>query len=227
MANHMKHLLLHSFSRWVAGRAKVRALALAAAGVLAACSGVPLASVPRLMQLPHQLADADPADLRVALQLDQRLVPAPGAAPQLVLQLTPKDPKAYAPIDRKLPLQLATSTGAVLGLDAPPPGRRWWVYSLPGASQAELVRIQALVKQARAQPQGPNPTPMGGTLSLGIAQDDLASSLAASDPNLAASRWATWMQVRRAEGFFEVWTGTLAQVRDAAAQARKTDPTGR
>ena len=223
----MKHPLVLSFRRWASSRAKLGVAALAVAGVLAACTGVPLSSVPRLMQLPNQLADADPAELRVALQLDQRLVPAPGAAPQLVLKLTPKDPQAYAPIDRKLPLQLATSTGAVLGLDAPPPGRRWWVYSLPAASQAELARIQALVKQARTPSQTRNPPPAGGTLSLGIAQDDLATSLAASDPALAASRWGTWMQVRRADGFFEVWTGTLAQVRDAAAQAPKANPAGR
>jgi hypothetical protein len=188
-------------------------------GLLAACSGVPLASWPKLMQLPGQLADANPADLRVALLLDQRLVPTADTAPQLVLKLTPQDPKAFPAIDRKLPLQLATSTGAVQGLDAAPPGRRWWVYSLPTASQAELLRIQTQVKQARAQATGAT----GGTLSLGLAQDDLAAHLAAHDPTLAASRWATWMQVRRADGFFEVWTGTLAQVRNATSQAPGPD----
>lgn len=218
----MKQLCSPACAPGVSRRSVAVAAAMALAGALAACSGVPLGSVPRLMQLPNQLADADPAELRVALQLDQRLVPAPDAAPQLVLKLTPKDPRAYAPIDRKLPLQLATSTGALLGLEAPPPGRRWWVYSLPASSQAELVRIQALVKQARAQPAGPSQAQRGGTLSLGIAQDDLATRLTTRDPSLAASRWATWMQVRRAEGFFEVWTGTLAQVRDAAAQSTAT-----
>ena len=87
-------------------------------------------------------------------------------------------------------------------------GRRWLVYSLPPATQAELLRVQTMVRQAQAQPGYQR----GGTLSLGVEQKELA----VNDPALAHTRWSTWMQVRRSEGFFEVWNGTTAQVRETA-----------
>src|SRR5438105_3568925 len=110
--------------------------------VLAGCTGVPLRSLPRLMQLPGQLLDANPADFMVALQVDARLVPPPGAVPLLRVQITPRDPSAYAPIDKKLPLQMAVASFATQGLEPPPPGRRWLVFSLGTGAQAELQQVQ-------------------------------------------------------------------------------------
>lgn len=178
---------------------------------LVACTGVPLRSVPRLMQMPSQLADANPADFMVALQVDARLTPPPGEVPMLAIQLTPKDPNAYPAIDKKLPLQLSVTGVATLGLDAPPPGRRWLIYSLPAASQAELARVQATVRQAKHTSQQ-----KGGTLTLGVTQDTLATT----DPALAHTRWETWVQVSRADGFLEVWSGTPAQLRETVKKGR-------
>jgi hypothetical protein len=183
---------------------------LVLSAALVGCGGIPLRSLPRLVQLSGQLLEADPAQFTVALQVDARVVPPPGAVPLLHIQLKPKVEGAFAPVDRKLPLAMTTATSATLGLDAPGPGRRWLVYSLPPATQAELRKVQAMVKQAQAQPGYQR----GGTLALGVEQKDLA----VTDPALSRTRWNTWLQVRQSEGFFEVWSGTPEQLRQAAQQ---------
>lgn len=189
-----------------------RSLLLAAVSTLAACGGIPLTSLPRLAQLSGQLLEADPAQFMVALQVDARVVPPPGAVPLLHIQLKPKVEGAFAPVDRQLPLAMTTATSATLGLDAPGPGRRWLVYSLPPATQAELKKVQATVKQAQAQPGYQR----GGTLALGVEQKDLA----VTDPALARTKWSTWMQVKQSEGFFEVWNGTPEEIRTLAEAKR-------
>ena len=183
---------------------------LVLSAALVGCGGIPLRSLHRLVQLSGQLLEADPAQFTVALQVDARVVPPPGAVPLLHIQLKPKVEGAFAPVDRKLPLAMTTATSATLGLDAPGPGRRWLVYSLPPATQAELRKVQAMVKQAQAQPGYQR----GGTLALGVEQKDLA----VTDPALSRTRWDTWLQVRQSEGFFEVWSGTPEQLRQAAQQ---------
>lgn len=189
-----------------------RSLLLASAAALVACGGIPLTSLPRLAQLSGQLLEADPAQFMVALQVDARVVPPPGAVPLLHIQLKPKVEGAFAPVDRQLPLAMTTATSATLGLDAPGPGRRWLVYSLPPATQAELKQVQAMVKQAQAQPGYQR----GGTLALGVEQKDLA----VTDPSLARTKWSTWMQVKQSEGFFEVWNGTPEEIRRLAEAKR-------
>jgi hypothetical protein len=188
-----------------------RSLLLSVA-TLAACGGIPLTSLPRLMQLSAQLLEADPAQFMVALQVDARVVPPPGAVPLLHIQLKPKVEGAFAPVDRKLPLAITTSSQALMGLKAPGAGRRWLVYSLPLATQAELQKVQAMVKQAQAQPGYQR----GGTLALSVEQKDLA----VTDPALARTKWSTWMQVKQSEGFFEVWNGTPEEIRELAEKKR-------
>ncbi|MBA4264035.1 MAG: hypothetical protein C0453_03045 [Comamonadaceae bacterium] len=176
--------------------------------VLAGCSGVPLRSLPRLVNLSESLLEANPAEFMVALQVDARLAPPPGAVPRLLVKLTPRDPGAFEPIDKKLPLQLAVVSSASQGLKAPPAGRHWLLYSMPPDTQAELRRVQAHVRQAQTAPAQKR----GGSLSVGVEQD----SLAVTDPTLSRTRWDTWLQVRQSEGFFEVWSGTAGQLRQAA-----------
>ncbi|WP_114973962.1 hypothetical protein [Rhodoferax ferrireducens] len=178
--------------------------------VLTACTGVPLRSLPRLMQMQSELLDANPAEFMVALQVDARLVPPAGAVPMLIIKMTPREPGAFEAIDKKLPLQVSVASVSTLGLAAPAAGRRWLIYSLPAPTQAELRRIQDVVRQAKANPKNKG----GGSLSVGVAQD----SLAVTEPALANTRWDTWMQTRQRDGFFEVWTGTPAQLRKMAAQ---------
>ena len=176
---------------------------------LAACMGVPLRSLPRLMQLPKELLDANPGELMVALQVDARMTPPAGAVPLLSIKLAPREPGGFEPIDKQLPMQVSVATSSTLGLDTPGAGRRWLLYSLPAATQLELARIQGVMQRARAESQGKG----GGTLSVGVAQD----SLAVTDPALAHTRWETWLQTKRRDGFFEVWSGTPAQLQKSAA----------
>jgi len=175
--------------------------------LLGACSGVPLRSLPRLMQMSGALLEASPAEVMVALQVDARMAPPASAVPLLVVKVTPREAGQFAPIDKKLPLQVAVATGSTQGLEAPAPGRRWLVYSMPATTQAELQRIQATMRQAKANG-------FGGSLSLGVEQESLA--LAATDPTLAETRWETWLQMKKVDGFFEVWSGTLAQLKKSS-----------
>jgi len=174
---------------------------------LSGCGGVPLRSVPRLLQLQNQLLEANPAEIKVALQVDARLLPPPGAVPLLVLKLTPREPAAFQAIDKKLPLQLSVATQPTLGLASPAPGRRWLIYSLPAATQVELQRVQDTIKRAKT-------TGSGGSLGIGVEQDSLAAAV--TDPALLNTRWDTWLQTRQQEGFFEAWQGTPAQLKKMA-----------
>lgn len=184
----------------------------ALAASLTGCSGVPIRSLPRLMQMQTDVLDMQPAEFMVALQVDQRLVPPAGAVPLLVIKVVPREAGAFEPVDKKLPLQLVVASQSTLGLDAPPAGRRWLIYSLPATTQAELLRIQVFIRQARAMPNNRG----GGSLSVGVEQD----SLAVTEPALVNTRWDTWLQTKQRDGFFEVWTGTPAQLQKLAATKR-------
>ena len=204
--------MAHPWLQWTR-RARLLCCAVGLTAWLAGCGGIPLASVPRLVQLNSQLAEASPAEFMVALQVDARLSPPPGAVPMLAIKVTPKDPKAFEAIDKKLPLQVSVASAGVLGLEAPARGRRWLIYSLPPGTQAEMQRIQTLIRQAKASKEN-----AGGTLALGVEQDSLAAAI--TDPVLARSRWETWLQVKKAEGFFEVWSGTPEDIQRMAAKQR-------
>lgn len=67
---------------------------------MAACGGVPLRSLPRLMQLSQQLLEANPAEFRVALQVDARLVPPAGAVPLLIIKVEPRTAGEFEAIDK-------------------------------------------------------------------------------------------------------------------------------
>jgi hypothetical protein len=174
--------------------------------LLAACSGVPVRSIPKLLQLNSQLLEANPAEFMVALQVDARMVPPPSAVPHLMIKVTPSDPTAFAAIDKKLPLQVAVANASTMGLDAPPLGRRWLIYSMPANTQTDLQSIQATIRKAKADPNKKS----GGTLGMGVEQDSLAHAV--TDPALVNTRWETWLQTKKADGFFEVWSGTPAQL---------------
>ena len=156
---------------------------LASLASLPGCGGVPLRSLPRLMSLQSELMVANPAEFMVALQVDTRLVPPAGAVPMLIVKLVPKEPGAFKPIDKKLPLQLSVVAVPTLGLEAPPAGRGWLIYSLPAPTQTELLRVQNTIQQAQALPNGKG----AGSLGVGVEQD----SLAVTEPALANTRWDT------------------------------------
>ena len=183
---------------------------MAAGLLLVACGGIPLRSLPRLMQLPDQLLDARPAEFRVALQVDARFDPPAQVVPYLIIQLTPKVAGAFEPVNKKLPMQRAPAAVASEGLAPASPGRHWLVYRFPVETQLELSRVQTTVRRAQAQPGYQK----GGSLSLGIEQTELALDT----PALAHTPWQTWLRVREADGYLEVWSGTPAQLLAAASR---------
>lgn len=172
--------------------------------VLAACTGVPIRSLPHLASLQAELMEGDPADLMLAIQLDARMLPDPGAVPFLLLKIKPAEAGAFPEVDRKLAMDSMTTSSSALGLEPPKPGRRWLIYSLTPATQAELLQLRESFKQIRAQAGGKR----GGSISIGIEQ----AKVAASDPAFAATEWSSWLRTSRRSGFFELWTGRVADL---------------
>jgi hypothetical protein len=180
------------------------ALLIAVLLALAACTGIPLRSMPRLLNLQSALLKSDPADLMLAVQTDARMVPPAAATPQLIVKITPADPAAFKPVDKTLPMKMVSPSAAPLGLPAAGRGRRWLLYSLPPESQRELAGLRDMVRQMRAD----NTQAKRATLSVGIAQEGIA----ARDPSFADTEWDSWLQVSRDEGFFQLWSGTVADL---------------
>ena len=182
-----------------------RVVLLALVGALvAACSGIPLRSLPRLMKLQEQLLEANPAEFMLAVQVDARMTPPPGASPVLEIAIRPAQPGAFEPIDKRLPMRMTTASVNALGLATPRADRRWLIYSLAPESQAELQRIRSHIKRVQAQAGDKR----GGTVAVGVSQ----AGLALRDPALAATRWESWLQTSREDGFFELWSGTLGDL---------------
>lgn len=178
---------------------------------VAACQGIPLRSVPRLYKLQSELLSLDPAALRVAVQVDGRLAPPAESVPYLVIKLIPVRADAFKKVDRRLPMSYMQTAGTVPGLPLPGAQRRWLVYGLTLDAQVELRTIQVVARQWQAKDKNG-----GGTLSLGIDQ----SGLAVKTPGLAETRWESWLQVSAQDGFFELWSGTVA---DLLRQARAAE----
>ena len=189
------------------------ALAMACAW-LTACSGIPVSSLPKLLNLNAQLLDARPAEFSIAIQIDARMVPPPGSAPVLEVSVVPNVNNAFEDINKKIPLNLANAGPTTdanllpvsLGLQAAPNGRRWLIYNFAPPAQAELTQIQNTIKKLMNDKKaGTGPGRGGGKISVGIAQD----SMIGRDAAFANTRWESWLQSRKAEGFFELWSGTV------------------
>lgn len=187
--------------------ARLSVTGLVACALLAACAGVPLTSVPRLIALQGQLLNADPTQFMLAIQTDALMVPPPGAVPTLNIAIRPREAGAFEALERKLPMRLNVAS-APTGLPRAGAGRRWMIYSLTPESADELARIQAYFKRMQAQ-RSRSP---GGTLGVGIAQDGVA----ADDPRLARTEWQSWLQTSAEAGFFELWSGTIAELKERA-----------
>jgi hypothetical protein len=191
-------------------------LTLSLLAFLSGCMGIPLRSIPRLVKLPEQLLTLHPAEFMLAIQTDTRMLPPTGAVPTLDISIHPKNVGDYAPVDKKIPMQLAVSNGTSLGLDAAPAGRRWLVYSFPVASQTELAAIQTTFKRIKAENDAKG-SKVGGNLTVGIAQQNVATADAALDN----TRWESWLQTSAKDGFFELWSGTVKDIKAPAKTATK------
>jgi len=183
--------------------------------ILAACSGVPLTSWPRLMSLSNDLMEADPAEFTLAVEVDKRVSPTADAVPYFQLAITPAQEGAFDPIVRNLPMQFETAESRPPGLKPAGPNRQWLLYSFPPSSQDELRRIRTSFEDLRAEQEGKENG--GGSVSIGIEQ----AHLAVNDPALADTRWETWLKTSVHEGYFEIWSGSLDSLRAQAENAAK------
>jgi hypothetical protein len=160
------------------------------------------------LKLKGELLDANPGEFMFAVQLDARMAPPPGAVPRIELAIRPAQPGAFEVVDEKIPMRLTVAPTATLGLATPEAGRTWLIYSLPPESQATLARIQASFKRLQAE----RDKNKGGSVTIGIAQDGLA----ARDPKFVDTRWESWLQMSRQDGFFEIWSGTVGDLLELA-----------
>jgi hypothetical protein len=177
---------------------------LALATLLAACGGIPLRSVPQLVSLQGKLLDANPAEFMLAVQADTRLSPKADQVPVLRLAIKPREPGQFEAVDKALPMRLSILQTGLDGLEPAPANRRWFLYTFSPESQAELAKFQAYFKKIRDEQKGKG----GGSVSISISQEGVA----ARDPALADTRWESWLRVSRADGFFEIWSGTIAEL---------------
>lgn len=191
-------------------------LALSLLALLPGCMGIPLRSMPRLVKLPEQLLTLNPAEFMLAIQTDTRMLPPTGAVPTLDITIRPKNVGDFALVDKKIPMQLSVSNGTSLGLDSAPVGRRWLVYSFPVASQNELAVIQTTFKRIKADNDAKG-SKSGGSLTVGIAQQNVAIADAALDN----TRWESWLQTSAKDSFFELWSGTVKDIKAQAKAATK------
>jgi hypothetical protein len=201
--------------RFVPLRATASFIALAfTCLLLSACSGIPVSSIPRLLNLNAQLLDANPAEFSIAIQIDSRMSPPPGGVPVLEILIEPREAGGFETVTKKIPLNLintglsadANSFAVKAGLQSAPNGRRWLLYNFAPASQSELIQTQSTIKKLMNDKKtGSGPGKGGGKVTAGIAQD----SMVGNDAAFANTRWESWLQTRKAEGFFELWSGTV------------------
>lgn len=178
-----------------------RVLALICGCLLAACGGIPLMSMPKLIALQGKLLDANPSAFMVAIQADTRLSPPAGSSPVLNIDIKPKEEGDFPRVQRMLKMQSSEWSPVLRGLSPAPAGRRWLVYSFTPESAAELRRIQETFRELKGKSKG-------GSVTLGISQENIA----ARNPELADTKWESWVQATREDGFFELWSGKLGDL---------------
>ena len=184
--------------------------------VLGACSGIPLSSLPRLMNLQQELLETRPAEFMFAVQTDDRVIPRSDAVPSLDIAFKPEEGSGLQAMTRKLPMRLVVQDRPA-GLTPSPAGRRWMVYSLTLESQLEMARQQASYKAQLAARKSGADGKKGGTLTVGISQEGIA----VDDPRLAYTQWSSWLQTSGHSGYFELWSGTIADLKAQEKRAAR------
>jgi hypothetical protein len=171
------------------------------ASCVAACGGIPILSIPKLIALQGKLIDANPEEFMVAIQADARVAPPAGSSPVLSIDIKPKAESDFPRVQRLLDMQATEWSPRHKGLAPAATGRKWLVYAFTPESAAELRRMQKTFRDLKGKSQG-------GSVTLGISQE----SIAARSPGLANTKWESWLQASRADGFFELWSGKLGDL---------------
>jgi hypothetical protein len=180
--------------------------------LVSACSGIPVRSIPRLLNLQNELLVLNPADFKLALQIDGNLVPRLDSVPLLEISLKPTKAGGFEPYSKKLPMRFEASASPT-GLTPASKNRKWLIYSLSAESQIELSALQLRIKRLMAEKSSNG----GGSLAVGIHQDGLAPD----DTRLANTRWDSWLQTDLKSGYFELWSGTVGDLKAASQKTKK------
>jgi hypothetical protein len=180
--------------------------------LICACGGIPVRSIPRLLNLQNDMLVLNPADFKLALQINSNLVPRADSVPVLEISLKPAKASGFEPYSKMLPMRFETSTSPT-GLSQASKDRKWLIYSLSADSQAELSALQLRIKKLMAEKSSNG----GGSLAVGIHQEGLAPN----DPRLANTRWDSWLQTDTKSGYFELWSGTVEELKVAAQKTKK------
>lgn len=168
------------------------------------------------MNLQQELLEARPAEFMFAVQTDDRVIPRSDATPSLDIAFKPAEGSGLQALVRKLPMRLVVQDRPA-GLAASPAGRRWMVYSLTPESQLEMARQQASFKAQLAARKSEPDSKKGGTLTVGISQEGIA----VDDPSLAYTHWNSWLQTSGQRGYFELWSGTIADLKAQEKRAAR------
>jgi hypothetical protein len=180
--------------------------------LLSACSGIPIRSIPRLMNLQGELLTLNPAEFKLAVQTDSSVAPPANSVPYLELSIKPERVGGFEPVAKKLPMRFEAAKFPA-GLSPAAKDRQWLTYSLSAESQIELMALQVRIKKLMAEKASNG----GGSIAVGIHQDGLAPN----DPRIANTRWDSWLQTDNRSGYFELWSGTVADLKAAAQKAKK------
>jgi hypothetical protein len=179
---------------------------------LSACGGIPIRSIPRLMNLQSELLTLNPAEFKLAVQTDSSLAPPANSVPYLELSIKPERVGGFEPVSKVLPMRFE-ATKSPAGLSPATKDRQWLTYSFSPESQVALSSLQMRIKKLMAEKTSNG----GGSISVGIHQDGMAPN----DARLANTRWDSWLQTDVKSGYFELWSGTVADLKAAAQKAKK------
>jgi hypothetical protein len=192
--------------RQISARALLAAAVVAVAASVAGCAGVPLATVAQLaMKGQGYLADADPAQVRIALDVDARIKAAALKPPSLNLVLKPEGGDAGAAFTRDIALVPDAADATRLTLPAAGAGRGWLIYGFDAAGARQMAELQQRLREMRSAKQK-------GSLAISVKLDGVEEAF----PQFATTELATWMRVATADGFFKLWSGRIA---DASRKA--------
>jgi hypothetical protein len=173
---------------------------LAASAFLAGCAGVPLSTSARMLAKGNDyVIGAYPAQLRIALNVDERIRAAATAPPMLHLVVRTDAAHPAPDFVRDIPLVASSGDAKELGLPTAGAGRAWMAYQLDAAGARQMAELQQKLAAMRAGRQK-------GTLAIGVRIDGVAEAV----PQYATTRIETWMRVATADGFFELWSGRIA-----------------
>jgi hypothetical protein len=179
---------------------------------LSACGGIPIKSIPRLLNLQNEVLNLNPRELKLAVKVDAQIVPPASSVPMLEISIKPAREGGFGPVSKRLPLQFESSSSPT-GLSPAEKDRKWMVYALTVESQEELRLLQATIKKLMAERSSNG----GGSMTVAMHQEGLAPE----DPRLANTKWESWIQTDSKTGYFELWLGTL---RDLKAAAKRANP---